>query len=130
MERESFVFYGDWWNAIKNLPKEHFEETVRAILDYGLNGILPKKTSIYVDVVMAFVKPQIDRATDNYIKRCEINRNNARKGGRPHKVVETTVNVWQHPSEEAMKDCHRLLSSCNKDPLGTIENQMEGKNDG
>lgn len=39
--KNSFVFYGDWWNSIKSLPNELGNNLLRAICAYALDGEEP-----------------------------------------------------------------------------------------
>lgn len=73
--RNSFVFYGSWWGAIKNLPREIQGEVLTAIVEYGLSGETTESLKPITKAVLALVIPQIDSNNKKY--------ENGLKGGRP-----------------------------------------------
>lgn len=74
MERDSFVFYRSFYEAIKCLDDLEAIECFKAIANYALDGIEPEidgaAKAIYITV-----KPQIDANNRKYINGC--------KGGKP-----------------------------------------------
>lgn len=116
MERESFIFYRDWWLAIKKLPQKERLDIFDAIAQYGLTGVEPKKTTIYTDVAMAFIKPQIDRDLSKYQNRCEANRLNAKKGGRPSTHTDNDIDISPTTFEEKRT----------QDPIDIIKETIDG----
>lgn len=65
-ERESMVFYKSFFEAIEDLPGEEFKKCASAILNYGLNGILPETTG-FEKAIMTLVKPQIDKNNQRWM---------------------------------------------------------------
>lgn len=76
--RDSFIFYRSFYEAIKDLPKKEYEECIRAICEYGLNGKIVEVSGKMSKVAMTLILPQLEA---NY-KRYE----NGSKGGRPKKT--------------------------------------------
>lgn len=74
MERDSFVFYRSWWEAIKNLPREMQGEVLTAIIEYGLDGVTTGSLKPITSALLAMAKPQIDKNNQRY--------DNGNKGGR------------------------------------------------
>ena len=72
--RDSVVFYRSFYEAIKELPDEQFAACVRAIMDYGLDGLEPSSAGIAKSIYL-MAKPQIDANNRRY--------QNGTKGGRP-----------------------------------------------
>ena len=76
MERDSFIFYRSFYEAIKEIPDEEQLIAYRAITEYALNG-----TEINIQgiskAIFTLVKPQIDANTKRY--------ENGKKGGRKPK---------------------------------------------
>ena len=74
MERDSFVFYRSFYEAIKCLDDLEAIECFKAIANYALDGIEPEidgaAKAIYITV-----KPQIDANNRKYMNGC--------KGGKP-----------------------------------------------
>ena len=59
MERESFVFYKSWLEAIKNLPREMQGEVLTAIIEYGLYGETTESLKPITNAMLAMLIPQI-----------------------------------------------------------------------
>ena len=80
MERESFVFYRSFYEAIKIIPEENQLILYRAIFEYVFENKEPDITGLELALFITF-KTQIDIATKNYNSCVE----NGKKGGRPKK---------------------------------------------
>lgn len=72
--RNSFVFYGSWWEAIKNLPRDVQGDVLTAIIEYGLNGETTGQLKPIARAMLVMVKEQIDINAKRY--------ENGKKGGR------------------------------------------------
>lgn len=55
-----------------------------ALIDYEKNGVIPTNDG-KVEMAFMLVKPKLDKDIESYNRRCEINAQNAKKGGRPKK---------------------------------------------
>lgn len=91
--RDSVVFYRSFYEAIKELPDEQFAACVRAIMDYGLDGLEPSSSGIAKSIYL-MAKPQIDANNRRY--------QNGTKGGRPRTNTEPSNNqtvIKQKPSD-------------------------------
>ena len=75
MERDSFVFYRSFYEAIKELPSECKAEVMSAIIEYGLDGKLPDDIKGIAKAVMMLITPQLDANNQKY--------RNGKMGGRP-----------------------------------------------
>ena len=71
--RDSIVFYRSFYEAICELPEEHQLSAVRAILEYGLNGV--EQASGTAKAMLMIARPVIDANNKRY--------ENGKKGGRP-----------------------------------------------
>lgn len=80
MERESFVFYRSFYEAIKIIPEENQLILYRAIFEYVFENKEPDITGLELALFITF-KTQIDIATKKYNSCVE----NGKKGGRPKK---------------------------------------------
>lgn len=58
--RNSFVFYGSWWEAIKNLPRDVQGDVLTAIIEYGLTGEKIRLKSPISHAIFVIAKSQID----------------------------------------------------------------------
>ena len=83
--RESFVFYRSFWDAIREMEEADQLAMFRAICEYALDGKVPALTCAIHRAVFAAVRPSID--TNN------ARREGGKRGGRP-KTKKTTLS---HP---------------------------------
>ena len=88
--RDSVVFYRSFYEAIKELPDEQFAACVRAIMDYGLDGLEPSSAGIAKSIYL-MAKPQIDANNRRY--------QNGTKGGRPKTTTEPRNNQTETKSK-------------------------------
>lgn len=133
MERESFIFYRSFYEAIKCMPPDVQAEIYPAICEYALFGRMPKNLSEVAKGMFTLIKPNIDVNTARF--------ENGKKGGRKKKnrtasskeaysqtyeqEVEQMRNDedWRKTicedfnitAEEYDKRLSRFLSRCNED---------------
>lgn len=81
MERDSFVFYRSFYEAIKCLDDLEAIECFKAIADYALDGTDPEIEGA-AKAIFITVKPQIDANNRKYLNGC--------KGGKPKANQEIT----------------------------------------
>lgn len=112
MERESFIFYKEWKDAIKGLPESVRLEIYEGIIDYATSGEIPDLKTM-ANVAFQFVKQSIDKDLNRYKIVCERNKANGLKGGRPSSSNMETPNVTQNNR---------------KNPLGYLETQVTQAN--
>ena len=74
MDRESFILYRSFYEAIKCMPSEVQAEIYPAICEYALLGKMPKNLSDMARGMFTLIKPIIDVNTARY--------ENGKKGGR------------------------------------------------
>ena len=90
--KNSFVFYGSWWEAIKNLPRDVQGDVLTAIIEYGLSGETTGQLKPIAKAMLAMVKPQIDVNNQRF--------ENGLKGGRQRKNgIKTEPNNNQNKTE-------------------------------
>ncbi|MCX4279509.1 DUF6291 domain-containing protein [Muribaculum sp.] len=77
MERESFIFYRSFYEAIKCMPPDVQAEIYPAICEYALFGRTPKNLSEVAKGMFTLIKPNIDVNTARF--------ENGKKGGRKKK---------------------------------------------
>lgn len=96
MNRESFVFYASWLEAIKNLPREMQGEVLVAIVEYGITGEMPADLKPIAKALMAMVKPQIDANRVKY--------ENGKKGGRKPNENQTETKTKPNENQNETKE--------------------------
>lgn len=79
MQKESFIFYKSFYEAIKKIPEEYQLELYNAVLSYCFEGIEPENLSGIAEAMFILMKPNIDSAEKRYNASVE----NGRKGGAP-----------------------------------------------
>ena len=87
MKKETFLFYADWLNVIRDLPSEVQLEVYQAIAEYAIYGNLTELKPL-AKVAFGFVKQTIDRDTQKYISISEKRSEAGKRGGRPLKDNE------------------------------------------
>ena len=97
MERDSFVFYRSFFEAISCLGKEQKADCLDAIAKYALDGEVIEMNGI-IKALFLSMKPQIDANTRRYA--------NGLKGGRPsnQKETKTKPNDNQTETKEEPKE--------------------------
>lgn len=81
MEKNSFLFYRSFYDAVRDLPNEQFANSVKGILAYAFEGIEYNGSDHIARVVYMLIKPIIDANNQRW--------ENGKKGGRPKKQSET-----------------------------------------
>lgn len=83
MDRESFIFYRSFYEAIKCMPTDVQAEIYPAICEYALFGKLPKNLSEVAKGMFTLIKPNIDVNTARF--------ENGKKGGRKSRAKKQTT---------------------------------------
>lgn len=95
MERNSFVFYRSFYEALADLKDKDRYACIDAICRYALYGEEPEAKGV-VSMVLKLTQPSIDRNNDRYL--------NGMKGGRPPlKKNQTETKVKPKVIEEETK---------------------------
>lgn len=74
MERDSFIFYKSFYEAVSDLPKDIRLEVLTAIIEYALYGRQTENLKPFAKGMFTLIKPNIDVNTARY--------ENGKKGGR------------------------------------------------
>lgn len=82
-KKDTLIIYRDTHEAIKSLEPEIQVELYNAMFDY-MDGI-EVSLSPMGKVIFNFIKGRIDYDVAKFIKKCEMNKVNGEKGGRPTK---------------------------------------------
>lgn len=79
--RDSFIFYRSFYEAIQDLPKENQLELYNAIAQYSLNFEEPALNGLS-NTIFKLIKPQLDANTKRFING-KKGAEHGKKGGRP-----------------------------------------------
>jgi hypothetical protein len=103
--KESFVFYRSFYEAIQMLPSEDRLQIYDAISELALNGNQTETTG-YASVVMKLIEPQILANNRKYKSGC--------KGGRPKNQTETKPKPKSNQTETKPKPNVNVNVNVNK----------------
>mgnify|MGYP006919062935 CR=1 FL=1 len=105
MERDSFIFYKSFYEAIKPLSKDIQVEIYTAIMEYALYGNLSESLKPVANSVFTLVKPILDTNKTRY--------SSGRRGGRPTKPADTApVQSYEQEVELMKADTDLRKSVC------------------
>ena len=85
MDKSSFLIYLDYEEQFNLLTDEQVGQLMRAIIKYEKTREVPKLDGM-LKMAFSFIKTQLDRDRQKYQNKCEKNRENGAKGGRPKKT--------------------------------------------
>ena len=123
MKKETFLFYADWLNVIRDLPSEVQLEVYQAIAEYAIYGNLIELKPL-AKVAFGFVKQTIDRDTQKYISISEKRSEAGKRGGRPLKD-----NELEESNEKQKKQLLSEKSKKSNCPLNDNDNDNVNDND-
>lgn len=87
MDKNSFLIYLDYEEQFNLLTDEELGQLIRAIIKYEKTKEISELNGM-VKMAFSFIKTQLDRDREKYEKKCEKNKANGAKGGRPKKKQE------------------------------------------
>ena len=90
MNRNSVIFLQDWNVLVDSLTENNRLVFWDMFAKYSF-GVSQNCDNEQVKPVWNFIKSQLDRMNEDWLKRAKINKNNGSKGGRP-KAKETENN--------------------------------------
>lgn len=85
MDKNSFLMYLDYEEQFNLLTDEQIGQLMRAIIKYEKTRQVPELVDGMVKMSFSFIKTQLDKDREKYNQKCEENRENGKKGGRPRK---------------------------------------------
>lgn len=102
-KRTSFIVMFDWKRFLDKMTDEQAGVFIKAVFDYQIAGTEYTGTDARVEMAFVAVKPFLDDSAARYEQRCERNRQNGRKGGRPLKdQAETAQDDFSDNPENPM----------------------------
>lgn len=83
--KDSYIMHCDYDSHFELLTDAELGRLIRDVNNYVKNGILPHylKKERVLNMAFSFIKTNIDIETKKYLKKCEKNKENGQKGGRP-----------------------------------------------
>lgn len=131
-DKKSFVFYTEYREHLEMLPPEQIGELMLALIDYQETGEvpdLPKGSALAM--CFSFIKKRMDKDNIKYEEKCERNRSNGKKGGRPtnQTVISETEENPNKPN--GFSENQTVISETEKNPTEPrkADNDSEYDND-
>ena len=118
-DNRAFLIYLDYEEHFKQITHEQVGELIMGMIAYSKTGIVPKFSDGAVSMAFSFMKSQLDRDSDAYRRKCEINQENGKHGGRPRN--NRTVSEKTERFSEKPKKTERLIPK----PKNPIQIQMQ-----
>ena len=114
-DKNSFVLYTNFHTQFAMLPAEDRGNLILAIFEYEATGEVKIPLTPLPALAFSFIKDTLDRDRASYEEKCERNRENGKKGGRPRKddTPQKTVGFSEKP----------------KKPYNDIDNDNENDNE-
>ena len=126
MERDSYIFYRNWWMAFRNLPDELRLKVYDGIMQYAFDNSIDG-IPIVVKGFIDMAKPLIDKDRQRYEAICERNRINGNKPKKqkanlgsqtkPNKPVAFLASQTK-PNEAHNYNDNDIINNNNKKPIG------------
>ena len=84
LEKNSFLMYTDYEEHFNLLTDEEVGKLMRAIIKYEKTREIPELDGM-AKMAFSFIKIQLDLDRKKYEIKCDKNKENGRRGGRPKK---------------------------------------------
>lgn len=117
--RKRMLFYFEWLESFEDLTDEEAGQLTLAVVRYAQNGFITEFSDRTLRMVFKMICKQIDRDNEAYAKKCEVNRENAKKGGAP----KGNTNAAKTETTETTETTERLK----KQPKQPDEDEDEDK---
>ena len=104
MSKDSFIAYFEWEDNCEDLTDEEFGKLMRAVFQYAKKGLKPTFSDRTMKACWKPIMQAVKRTQDSYDAKCEKNRENGKKGGRPkkteeHEKTEKANGFFENPPE-------------------------------
>lgn len=120
--KKSFILHLDSLDVLDYLDKDQIADLFTAIRDYHVKGIEAVPASLRA--VFVPFKNQFDRDLKSYEKKCEANRHNGQKGGRPKKEINPKNPDGFFKSEENQNEPKKPDNDNDKDNDSENDNNI------
>lgn len=114
-EKGTFLLFTKYRKQIEKLNMEERGEVLTAIFAYADEGIVTDFESPRAEMLFSVIQDAMDYTAEKYEEKCEKNRANGRRGGRPRNDDKKRIGVPDNLTEEEKP----------KKPNGFSENQTD-----
>lgn len=112
MTKDSFVFYRDWHEGLKNLPSEVKVELYDAIVAFALDGI-EIELSPTAKIVFGFIRPRIQKDLEKYQNILNIRSEAGRRGAISKEQKKQMLAKVANAAEEKQTQANSASASYN-----------------
>lgn len=102
-DKNSFVFYVDWYDTFKALPDDKAGQLLKHILAY-VSDENPETEDVLINATFANIKNTLKRDLKTYEAKCLKNKQNGKKGGRPKKTQKNQTVILENPTKAKKPD--------------------------
>lgn len=118
--KESFIIYTSYEKNFSLLNMEQRGVLITAMMCYQLGKEMPEMDAL-TEMAFSFIKDDMDRNTQSYEEKCEKNRKNGQRGGRPK--TEKPNGYFENPEKP------NGFTEKPKKPNGYFENPNDNDNE-
>lgn len=122
--KSSFLIYHEYREPLNLLTDEQRGKLLMALIDYSESGTVPELDGISM-MAFSFIQKQMDRDSEKYKNRCNSNRENGKKGGRPKKE-EKPDGLHKNPKNPSVSEKPNGFLENPKNPI-KIKNKDKEK---
>ena len=115
VDRKSFIVYCNSLECIDFMTNTQKGELFTALLKYASGEDITEFSCGAVRASFNFMSSQISRDLDKYEERCEQNRENGRKGGRPKKEIAENNKELDEACEGLVQVKEDVVNGCEED---------------
>lgn len=94
------ILYYEHAEQLNMLSREDRGDVMSAMLEYGMTGTFTVELSPVARMAFSFIKQQMDRDAEKYVKKCAKNAANGAKGGRPKAEKEESGEESEDDEED------------------------------
>ena len=127
--QNSFMFYLDQFDRFSYLSDEECGQMINAIIAYAKTGEAKEFADRSMRIIFDEFKKELDMDAEKYEQKCEANRENGKKGGRPKKEKETEEPKKPNGFSSEKEEPKKPLIPNTKDQTPNTINQIQDTKD-
>lgn len=125
-EKNSFVLYVNFGKQLRMLSMEERGELITAIFEHEEHGHVLQSLSPRTELIYSFIEDTLERDRIAYEKKCEQNRKNGKRGGRPGK---STGESDRHFFDEETERFSKKAKKADNDNENENDNENDNENE-
>ena len=128
-EAKSFILYYDFKDQFDLLTREEKGMLIEVIFDYAVFGSIPEDLPKLIRMAFSPIKSALDRDRLKYLDRCEKNRENGKKGGRPKKTSTSDGSFPIPKTDGLFSDAKKAYNDSDNDSDNEIDSDIDSGSD-